>query len=245
MQIVINEILTNYEILGVKNKKTILILHGWGQNLEDWRVVANKLADKYRVVLLDLPGFGSSSVPNSVFTTQDYAIFINEFINKINIANFILIGHSFGGKIALKISSQNNNVSKLFLISPSGIDKKSFLTEIKIILTKIFRVFGFVVPESIKKGFLTTIASSDYINSGEMQNILKKVVNEKVILDAKKIKCPTIIIWGENDMEINAKTSKILKSLIKNSTLRILWGIGHSPNIENPEKLSTLLSEYL
>lgn len=245
MQIVIKEILTNYEVFGVQNKKTILILHGWGQNIENWRIVAYKLSEKFKVVLLDLPGFGSSSIPNSIFTTHDYSIFVNEFINKINIDNYILIGHSFGGKIAIKNSVEKHRISKLFLISPSGIDKKSFLTEIKIILTKILRVFGFWVPKSIIKKFLTIFASSDYINSGEMHNIFKSVVSEKVVLDAKKIKCPTIIMWGENDKEINIKTSKILKSLIKNSTLRILWGMGHSPNIENPEKLSLLLLEYL
>lgn len=245
MQTVINNILTNYEVLGSNNQKAILIMHGWGQSLENWRIVAKKLAKEYKVFLLDLPGFGGSSVPTVTFGIKEYSEFIDEFVKKMNIDNFILIGHSLGGKIAIKNSVKNSNVERLFLISPSGIDNKSYLTKIKIIFIKIAKIFLFWIPESIKNKYINIFASPDYISAGSMRKIFKKVVDEKVVLDARDISIPSFIIWGENDKEINIKNSKILKGLIKGSTLRILWGTGHSPNIEAPEKLSNLLLEYL
>lgn len=245
MQTVINNILANYEVLGSNNQKTILVLHGWGQSLENWRIVAEKLAKEYKVFLLDLPGFGGSSIPIVTFGIQEYSEFIDKFVKKMNLNNFMLIGHSLGGKIAIKNSVGNSKIKWLFLISPSGIDSKSYLTKIKIIFIKIAKIFLFWIPGSMKNKYLNIFASPDYISAGSMRKIFKKVVDEKVVLDAKDILVPTFIIWGENDKEIDIKNSKILKDLIKGSTLRILWGIGHSPNIEAPEKLSSLLLEYL
>lgn len=245
MQTVIDNILTNYEILGSKNQKNILILHGWGQSLENWKFVANKLSENYMVVLLDLPGFGSSSQPNSTFGMQEYSNFVNEFINKMKLENIILIGHSFGGKISIEIASENSKIDQLFLISPSGIENRSFIVNIKNIISKILRVLLFWLPEKFKENYRFIIGSRDYINAGKMREIFKKVINEKMISYAENIDLPTIIVWGEKDEELNLKNAKLLKSLIKNSTLRILWGVGHSPNIESPEKLVNLLSEYL
>jgi len=245
MQTVIKDILANYEVLGSNNQRAILILHGWGHSLENWKVVAEKLAKEYKVILLDLPGFGSSSVPIVTFGTQEYSEFINEFVKKIGLNNFILIGHSLGGKIAIKNSVKNLKIERLFLISPSGIDNKSYLTKIKIIFIKIAKIFLFWTPESIKRKYIKIFASSDYISAGSMLKIFKKVVDEKVVLDAENIRVPTVIVWGENDKEINIKNSKKLKGFIKNSTLRILWGVGHSPSIEAPDRLANLLLEYL
>lgn len=245
MQTVIDNILTNYEILGSKNQKTILILHGWGQSLENWRYVANKLSEKYKVVLLDLPGFGSSSQPEKSFNTQDYSDFIIKFVKKVNIDRFILVGHSFGGKISIKLASQNNNIEKLFLISPSGFEDISFLGTLKIYIAKIINLLFFWLPQNVKEKIVYTFASQDYINAGKMLETFKKVVHEKAAFDATKIAVPTIIVWGEYDKEVKLNTSRILKGLIHNSILRILWGVGHSPNIEVPEKLVNLLLEYL
>lgn len=245
MQAVIDGILTNYEILGSNNPKDILILHGWGQSLENWRIVAKNLNSKYRVILLDLPGFGSSSFPGDNYHTADYSEFVSKFINKLDLSNLILIGHSLGGKIAIKNSATNLKIKDLFLISPSGINDKGFVAKIKIFIINIFKFFTSWLPKKIKDKLINIFASSDYSRAGRMRKIFKNVVDEKVIDEAKKIIIPTVIIWGENDQEVDFKTSKILKSLIKNSTLRVLWGLGHSPNIESPKKLTNLLFEYL
>jgi pimeloyl-ACP methyl ester carboxylesterase len=245
VQIVIDGILTNYEILGSNNQKSILILHGWGQSLENWRVIAEKLSTTHKVILLDLPGFGSSSQANTVFNIKSYSNFVNNFINKIGLKNMILIGHSFGGKISIKLASSCSKVSKLFLISPSGIENKSFVVIIKTLIFKILKLFLFWLPNNIKDKYVLIFGSRDYKNAGAMRQTFKNVIADKMIIDAQRINIPTIVIWGETDTELNLKNAKILKNLIENSTLRVLWGVGHSPNIETPDKLVNLLFEYL
>jgi pimeloyl-ACP methyl ester carboxylesterase len=207
--------------------------------------VAEQLSSKYKVVLLDLPGFGSSTQSTEVFDIQKYSEFIDEFINKLSLNHIILIGHSFGGKLSIKITSENSKIDKLFLISPSGIENKSLIVLIKTIIFKVLKVLLFWIPEHYKEKYILIFGSRDYVNAGTMRKTLKKIVNEKVTQFAININTPTIIIWGEKDTELNIKNAKLLKSLITNSTLRILWGVDHSPNISATERLSELLLEYL
>lgn len=245
MQTVIESILTNYEIFGSKNRKSVLILHGWGQSIENWKTVAQKISEKYRVILLDFPGFGSSSQSEHAFDLQNYSEFVNNFIEANKLKDLILIGHSFGGKISIKLTSETPVIKQLFLISPSGIENKSFIVILKTLIFKILKNSLFWLPQNVKEKYVLIFGSRDYKNAGNMRETFKKVIGEKIDLSAKKINIPTIIIWGENDKELGLKNALKLKSLIKNSTLRVLWGIGHSPNIESPEKLANLLSEYL
>jgi pimeloyl-ACP methyl ester carboxylesterase len=245
VQTVIDGILTNYEILGSKNPESALILHGWGQSSENWKAVADRLSAKYSVILLDLPGFGSSSQSEIAFDIQAYSDFVDKFIDKIALSHLILIGHSFGGKISIKIAAENPKIDSLFLISPSGIENKSIMAIVKTIISKILKVFLFWMPQKFREKYIRILGSRDYVSAGKMRDTFKKIVNEKVISSAKKINVPTIIIWGDKDSELSLKNAKSLKNLIRNSTLRVLWGLGHSPNIEAPEKLVNLLFEYL
>jgi pimeloyl-ACP methyl ester carboxylesterase len=139
MQTVIDDILTNYQILGPTNSKTILILHGWGQNLNNWMYLAHKLAGNFKVALVDLPGFGSSSLPKSAYGVADYSQFVSDFTKKIKLTDFYLLGHSFGGKVAIDFASKSPSAIKLFLVSPSGIDKKTLSVRVKIALSKTFK----------------------------------------------------------------------------------------------------------
>ena len=245
MQTVIQGILTNYQVLGKDNKDNLLILHGWGQDSENWLNVAEELSKSYKVVLLDLPGFGSSNRPDDIFDTKDYSNFVNDFIEWIKIKNITLVGHSFGGKISIYLASQNPNIRRLFLISPSGIQKKNIYVRFKIVLIRTFRTLLFWLPKQIKERFILFFGSKDYKNAGNMREILKKVTNDDVLQQAQNISIPTYIFWGEKDSEIPVSYSKVLKKIIKGSILRILWGVGHSPNLEKPNKLSSLLLEYL
>lgn len=245
MQIVIDDILTNYEVFGEKNSKTIFILHGWGQNISNWLVVAGLLSDKFKVILLDLPGFGSSSLPTKSFDIFDYYLFVNKFIQRMDLHKFILVGHSMGGKISIILAANPNKIDQLILISPSGIDKQSYFIKIKIYIFRLFKSFIFLLPMIYQEKIRNFFSSEDYKESGALRDSFKKIVSKQVIPEAKKIETKTLIIWGELDKEVNLKTSKILKRLISKSLLRIIWGHGHSLNIECPDKLASLILEYI
>ena len=243
MQKVVDDIIANYEIIGENNKNTILILHGWRRNLNDWTNVGKALSNKYRVILLDLPGHGSTLSASRPFDTLEYANFVNKFLEKIGVNKAILIGHSLGGKIALVISSESKKVNKLIVVAASGLADKPVSTLIKISLAKILKKLP--LPQTIITHFVLILASRDYKTAGDLLPSFKKIVNEKVDDYARRITIPTLIIWGENDKEVPISSAKKFRELIKNSHIRVVWGAGHHPHLEKPDKFLALLNEYL
>ena len=95
MQISIKDTLVNYIQYG--KGKDIVLLHGWGQNIEMMKMLGDKFSDRYRITILDLPGFGKSSEPKFSWTMNDYLEFLEEFVKSVGIHKPIVIGHSFGG----------------------------------------------------------------------------------------------------------------------------------------------------
>lgn len=245
MQTVVDGILTNYEITGPKTSKKVLVLHGWGQDLKHWRQVSQLLMSKNQVICLDLPGFGLTLNSQTAFGVQNYANFVEKFCTKLKIEKPFLIGHSMGGKIAIELASRGFPVQKLILISPSGTNKASKYIRVKLFLIKIFKILLFWLPLGLKKYLVGLVGSTDYKNAGGLEETFKKFVADNVFDKARKIKVSTLIIWGENDRELSVTNAKKLKQNIKGSVLRILWGMGHSPNIQKPEELANLIKEYI
>lgn len=238
MQVIIDELLINYEVMGTNSQSTIIILHGWKRSLEDWKFIAKSLSSSYKVVLIDLPGMGLSSMPAKTLSTYDYADIINSFVQKLDIKNFTLIGHSFGGKIATVLASKDTNIKKLILVDASGMNIKNLFVNLKISLSKTLKLFSFILPRHF-------LVSSDYKTAGPLLDTFKKVVGEYIEKDAQKIKTPTLIIWGDKDKEVNLNHAKKFKSLINGSKLRIVWGTGHDPFLEKPNKFLEILYEYI
>lgn len=242
MQTTIDNYLINYKVFGDKNKKDILILHGWGQSAKDWEKVAIRLGQKYRIFVPDLLGFGSFKKGEINYSFEDYLSFVSSLIKKFKLKNYILIGHSFGGKLAIAHTSKNNSaVSKLILISPSGIEERGVFTRLKIILIKIFK---FLPWTNAFKG-VAYLYSYDYKTAGKLLPTFKRVAPIKVDKEAKKISSDTLIIWPERDEQVNLKWSKKLKRLIPGSELRVLWKANHSPHITDPDRLLRIINEYL
>jgi len=243
MQTVIDNILINHEILGQKNANTILILHGWKNSLKNWEGVGKRISVKNKVILVDLPGFGNSSIPkNQPFDTYDYAETINKFIEKLNLRDITLIGHSFGGKIGTIIASNNPRIKKLILVDNSGITNRSIVTSLKMYLSKITKFF---LPKTLSEKFSNTLSSEDYKNAGNLRESFREIVTQDIRESAKKIKIPTLIIWGENDKDVPLSSAKILKKIIPNSTLRIVWRATHHPHLEKPDKFIEIIEEYI
>ena len=245
MQIVVNGLLANYEIINPSGKRSILILHGWGRNLIEWVSMAKLLPSEYRVILLDLPGFGNSSRPvNSDFDLLDYVSFVEEFLRKKGIKDTNLLGHSFGGKIAIVLASRSKIITNLFLISSSGISKPGTkVRAIAYLAKKIKRLIHPFFP--LPKEAIYILGSKDYKKAGPLAKIFKNVVSTNVSDYAKNISKKTIIIWGENDPEVPVSSAKTLGKLIPDSRIRIVWGAKHNPHLEYPEKLASILRDYL
>lgn len=220
----------NYVDYGNKIGKTILFLHGWGQNIEMMQELGNQFQKDFRIIIVDLPGFGRSSEPKEVFTLYDYVEIIKTLLDKLNVSNPIIVGHSFGGKMGLLYASMYDVEKLVCLASPYK--KKIKKDSLK---TKTLK-FAKKIPGLNKlEGFAKKhIGSTDYKNSSEMmRNILVNHVNLDITEEVKKITSPTLLIWGTNDAAVDILDAYELEKLIPNCGLVSYEGCTHYAYLEN------------
>ena len=228
----------------------ILILHGWGSRAENWSRVKELLENQgYKVFVPDLPGFGKNSPLSRAWAIDDYVEWVSEFCEKNNLSQFFLLGHSFGGAVAVKVSLKYpEKVKKMFLVASSGIRRKTIKKEIfkKIAnFLKFFSFLPFYFP--IRKIFYKiVIQKSDYpYTKGMMKETYLKIVNEDISFCFFEVSVPTLIIWGEKDKITPLSDAYLMRKEIKFSQLEILNGIGHTPHLEDPELLANKIKEFL
>ncbi|HSW97527.1 MAG TPA: alpha/beta hydrolase [Candidatus Saccharimonadales bacterium] len=241
MQIVVDGVLTRYEQIGHK-PQTLLILHGWMRSLDEWLPVAKQLSESYRVILLDFPGFGKTEKPKTDFTIYDYATFVEQFLDKLEINKVTLLGHSFGGRVGIIMASKSNKISDLVLVDAAGVEKRTTAAKIKISIFKLAKVF---LPKKLVTKLRNKIGSRDYKSAGEMRKIFLNVINEDLTYLLSKISQPTYIIWGNKDEEVPQWKTKKMKQLIPHTRLRVVWGSGHSPHLEKPLDFMEILNDLL
>jgi len=251
-KILINGIETNFKIAG--EGEPLLILHGWGGSSGSWIEVQKILANnRFKVIVLDLPGFGKSISPPVPWSVKDYSNFVLKFIEKIGLEKIILMGHSFGGRIAIKFSNlYPEKLKNLILCSSAGI-KHSLTLGQKIILN--LSLFGnFLFSKKLLKRFkdvarnifYSFLRKKDYAKAkGMMKETFQKVVAEDLRTELPEIKTRTLIIWGQKDKAVPLKDAYLMKEKIPQSTLEILSKTGHTPNLEEPEKLAEIILNFI
>ncbi len=252
MKITVQNLETYFETYG--GGKDIILLHGWGADSQIWVSLTQTLVTEYKVTALDLPGFGRTDTPKDTWGVSDYSNFTNEFINSLGMKNVNLIGHSFGGRIAAKLCSNQQNthttISSLILINSAGLKANSFKTDGFKVAAKLGKEF-FSLPvlknyaESARQFIYKLAKEEDYLKAGKMQRTFLKVVDENLDKDFKKINQPTLIVWGENDKETPLKQGKEIHKLIPNSDLQIIENAEHFCFLEKPEEVSNEILSWL
>ena len=233
--------------------EAVLLLHGWGSDLKSFAALISLLKTKYRVLAIDYPGFGESDKLKTSFCVDDYCDIVVEFLKKLNIDKVILVGHSYGGRIILKLNNRNDLpfvIEKNVLIDAAGIvDKKDIVVKIKIVIYKLFKKIFISLPVSSEKKdelvmkLRKKLGSSDYgIASKVMQETLVKSVNEDLTYCLDNMK-ESLIIWGDNDTVTPIWMAKMMEEKIKNSGLVILKG-GHFSYIDDPVTFERVIISY-
>lgn len=225
----------------------IILLHGWGVDISIFDSITNMLKTKYTVYAIDLPGFGKSDEPAIPYNLDDYVELLYQFIVDLDIHNPILLGHSFGGRIAIKFASLYK-VNKLILVDSAGLKQKNFIkTKSKIILYKLKKKYYKITKNVIKyNDLLINSGSQDYKDASTiMKKILVNVTNEYLERYLKDITCDTLIIWGKKDDVTPYYNAIKLKKKIKNAGLVTLEGVGHFPFIESKKTFNKILKSYL
>ena len=231
----------NYVRYGNINNQTVVLLHGWGQNIEMMKPVGDSLIDN-DVIIVDLPGHGKSEEPKEIWSLNDFVDMIHELLNNLNVLNPILIGHSFGGKLSLLYASMYP-VKKLILFgSPFKVKKNPNSLKVKT-LKKLKTLPGLnKLAETMKKH----MGSTDYRNASPMmRDILVKHVNTDLTENAKKIKCPTIIIWGTNDQAVPIEDAYELEKLIQDSAVIQYDGCTHYAYLERLGQTVAIIKNFI
>jgi pimeloyl-ACP methyl ester carboxylesterase len=214
----------------------VLMMHGWGLNLDSMRILGELLGKWNQVIIVDLPGFGKSPKPDADWDTIQYAERMAKYIDEQNISPAHLIGHSFGGRVAIRMASRfPDRVKSVVLINAHGLQRqltgkrkwKSMRTKF---LSKTCKFIDGIFGTKIYLNWFTPkFGSSDYLNAGPMKNIMVKAVTEDVTPDAQKVQAPTFMLYGEKDDETPVEFGQRYKALIKNSQLVVLPGKDHFP----------------
>ena len=203
----------SYEVVNPKNSNIILFLHGWGSNKELMRQAFGKELSNYRHLYIDMPGFGKSANDNFL-RTSDYASIIKIFLEELNITPSIIVGHSFGGKVATLL-----NPPCLILLSSAGIlVPKPLVVRLKIALFKLFKPLGL---NRLRELFISEDAKG--MNEG-MYQTFKATVNEEFEDNFKRVTSKAILFWGNRDSATPSFTGKKIASLIPNSKFFLLNG---------------------
>ncbi|MDE6793691.1 MAG: alpha/beta hydrolase [Muribaculaceae bacterium] len=248
--IVIDGLKIHYDDTGKEDADPVLLMHGWGCSHQTVKSISAMLESGLRVINVDLPGHGSSSEPSTVWGVEDFTSFMEKFVEKLNLKNPILIGHSFGGRIALLMSSRNK-ILKMVLVDAAGIKPKrklsyywkvySFKTVKKMLLLIYGKEKGVQKIEEMrgKKG------SADYKNSSPMMRaIMSKCVNEDLKYVMPHITASTLLIWGEQDTATPLSDAKTMESLIPDAGLVAFPGCGHYSFLDNPLGFKAVIQEF-
>jgi len=203
----------SYEILNPEAKIDMIVLHGWGSNKALMKKSFGEHMDRFRHIYIDLPGFGGSTC-NLVLQTTDYARIVELLMIHLNAQKDIIVGHSFGGKVATVL-----NPSVLVLLSSAGIVwPKSLKVKAKIAIFKTLKSLGL---SKLRSYFVADDAKE--LNE-PMYETFKNVVNEDFTYEFKNYDGKALLCWGKEDNATPLKSAYKIEELIKDSELEIYIG---------------------
>lgn len=227
----------------------VVVLHGWGGRIESMAPVIDCLRASFRVIALDLPGFGQSPVPEGTWGTADYAGFLRNALMGLEIEHAHFVGHSFGAKTSLYLAAtQPEVVDKLLLVGSSGLTSPpSMKARAKRLASKGARAVGTLGPlgRTLKEAAYRRLASEDYRNAGPMRSTFVKVVNEDLSDLLGSIKASTLLVWGTEDDAVPVSHALKMEEAIPDAGLVLFEGAGHFAYLDEPQRFCRVARHFL
>ncbi len=249
MQLVVDNLLTNYSTLG--SGPVLLLLHGWGDDLRTFTALQDKLVTSYKVIAVDLPGFGQTQMPSVAWNLDNYADFTKKFLSKVGADKpYAIIGHSNGGALAIRgLASGTLEADKLILLAASGVRNGQSVKRLVFkVIAKVGKVATFWLPMSAKQKLrkrLYGVAGSDMLVAPHLQETFKTTVRQDIQEDAKKLKQPVLLIYAEKDAAVPPADGKKLAQLIPNARFVEVGGADHFVHHSVPQEVLKLVQEFL
>jgi pimeloyl-ACP methyl ester carboxylesterase len=218
----------------------LVMLHGYLASKESFYPQISYFSKFYRVTAFDFPGFGEAEKLTRAYSVSDYADWLTEALSEMKILSPRVIAHSFGGRVAVKCLSRGDLFARAVLCGCAGIIPKRTLSyKLRV---KTYRFVKKIAPRYAERKF----GSTEYKSlSPLMRESYKKIVNEDLREDAKKIGVPVLFINGARDGETPVSSAQIYRSCVKGSKLTVMEGCGHFAHLDDPLGFNLAAEEFL
>lgn len=258
MELEIDGYKIHYKFSGKEDAEhTAVILQGWGTKLELYDGMAAVLAEEYRVLQFDLPGFGGSTEPREAWAVEDYMSFFVKLAQTMGLQRVSLIGHSYGGRIIIRLAERMHKkdlpftIEKIALVDSAGIVPEKTPEQLKKIRrykrwkkladTKLARA---LFPDLIET-WKSRQGSEDYRNASPMmRQCLVKAVNQDLREYLPMIPVDTLLVWGDQDTATPLSDAQLMEKMIPQAGLAVIKGAGHFCFIERPAVFNAILQAY-
>lgn len=235
-------------------KNPIVILHGWGLSGSKFSPLVKSLQKVgYDAYAPDLPGFGRSEFPKKPLVLDDYAEFLRVFLEEKRMRKAVLIGHSFGGRVAIKFSSRYaEEVVAVVLTGTPGftpIPRGKLL-----VFIALAKIGGFVfslpvlgiLKDTVRRLYYYLVGAREFYRAeGVMRQTFKNIVQEELEVPMKQMGVPVLLLWGAEDPIVPANIAHMMKNTIQESKLVIEPAADHGFPFNSSSIFSQRVSAFL
>jgi pimeloyl-ACP methyl ester carboxylesterase len=245
------------DVLGLRTRHVargagppVLVLHGWGASIEAVHPILTGLAPVATVHALDLPGFGQTDLPPTAWGVEDYQAFVAAFMDALALDCPVVLGHSNGGRIAIRMAStEPRRVSRLVLVDSAGIRPKRTLRYYRRVgMAKVGKYAArFLGPPGrrLRSMLVGRVASADYAAAGPLRPTLVRLVNSDLREHLPRIAASTLLVWGSEDTDTPVADGRLMEQLIPDAGLVVLEGAGHFSYIDQSARFARIVSHFI
>ena len=226
-----------YETAG--EGEPVVMVHGLSGSTRWWSRNVQAIAERHRIYLVDLPGFGMMRGLRRRFVLAETATWLSEWMEAVGLRRAHLVGHSMGGYLSVRLAaSRPELVRRLVLVAPAGVPTERSM-------------LGHLVPLLLAARYATPafmpVLVRDALRTGPMTlwRAARDLLAEDVRGDLRNIEAPTLLVWGENDPLIPPAVGDLLREEIPDSHLLLLQRAGHVPMFDQPKEFDAALLTFL
>lgn len=254
---------------GASLPKTVVLLHGTSASLHTWQGWTRELSDDYCVISMDLPGFGLTGPytdQSAQYNSANYAKFVIDVLDKLQVGSVTLAGNSLGGKIAWRTAAlYPERVNKLILVDAVGYPATPKQVPIGFKLAKypiLTPLLSHILPRDVvKKSILSVYADDSKVDEALVDRYYdltlrqgnRLALNRRLLemdntanqAQIKQLDLPTLILWGAQDDLIPVENAKLFHRDIANSQLQVFDDLGHVPHEEDPMATVKVVKQFL
>jgi pimeloyl-ACP methyl ester carboxylesterase len=258
----------NYVDIGSGDDPPVVFVHGLGGAWQNWLENIPRVAQARRVLALDLPGFGASEMPRAEISISGYGRSVNKFCELLELDQVALVGNSMGGFVSAETAIQfPSRVERLVLVSAAGVTSTNLMRRPALTWGRVAAMLGSYgaansravvtrpVVRHVALGFVMrhpTRLRADLCweqvhaaGTPGFRDALEALLHYDFRDRLDDISCPTLIVWGKEDMLVPVKDADEFERLIENSRKIVMDDTGHVPMLERPVKFNDCLMEFL